>query len=72
MNPLYNQMNRNNPMTMLNDIKSNPAQFLAKRGVNVPNGMNDPNEIISHLMRTGRVSQNQYNQAVNMAQMFMK
>ena len=72
MNPLYNQMNRNNPMSMLNDIKSNPAQFLAKRGINIPSGINNPNDIISHLMKTGTVSQDTYNRAVNMAITFMK
>jgi len=72
MNPLYQQMSQNNPMTMLNQIKSNPAQFLATRGVNIPNGMNNPNDILSHLMSTGKVSQGQYNKAVNMAQMFMR
>ena len=72
MNPLYQQMSQNNPMTMLNQIKSNPAQFLATRGVNIPNGMNNPNDILSHLMSTGKVSQGQYNKAVSMAQMLMR
>jgi len=71
MNPLYQTMNQSNPMAMLGEIKNNPAQFLAKRGVNIPQGMNNPNDIISHLMSTGRVSQGQYNKAVSMAQMFM-
>ena len=72
MKPLYQQMNQNNPMSMINDIKNNPAQFLASRGVNIPNGMNNPNEILNHLMSTGKVSQGQYNKAVSMAQMLMK
>ena len=72
MNPLYQQMSQSNPMTMLNQIKSNPVQFLATRGVNIPNGMNNPNDILSHLMSTGKVSQGQYNKAVSMAQMLMR
>lgn len=71
MNPLYQKLNQNNPINMLNDIKNNPAQFLATRGVNIPNGMNNPNDILTHLMNTGKVSQGRYNQAVNMAQMLM-
>jgi hypothetical protein len=71
MNPLYQQMNRNNPMTMVNQIKNNPAQFLSQRGVNIPQNMNNPNDILNHLMSTGKVSQGRYNQAVNMAQMLM-
>lgn len=71
MNPLYQQMNRNNPMTMVNQIKNNPAQFLSQRGVNIPQNMNNPNDILTHLMNTGKVSQGRYNQAVSMAQMLM-
>ena len=62
----------NNPMQMLNQLKQNPMQFLGQ--LNVPqNIMNDPNAIIQHLMNNGKISQEQYNQAVNMAkQMGMK
>lgn len=72
MNPLYQSMNQNNPMSMLNEIKANPVQFLATRGVNIPSGMNNPNDILNHLMRTGKVSQAQYNAVANIAQMMMK
>lgn len=71
MNPLYQKMNQNNPLNMVHEIKNNPAQFLATRGVNIPNGMNNPNDILNHLMSTGKVSQGRYNQAVSMAQMLM-
>ena len=62
----------NNPMQMLNQIKNNPMQFLGQ--LNIPqNIMNDPNAIIQHLMNNGKITQEQYNQAVNMAkQMGMK
>ena len=72
MNPLFQTMNQNNPLTMVNQIRQNPVQFLAQRGVNIPQGMNDPNEILQHLMRTGRVSQDQDNKAAQAAQMFNK
>lgn len=71
MNPLYQSMNQNNLLNMSNEIKSNPTQFLAKMGVNIPNGMNNPNDILAYLMNTGKVSQGRYNQAVSMAQMLM-
>lgn len=71
MNPLY-QMNQNNPIAMISEIKNNPMQFLSKRGVNIPMGMNNSDEIISHLMSTGRVSQDAYNKAAHMAQMLMR
>lgn len=57
---------------MLNQIKSNPVAFLTQKGLNVPEGMNNPNDIIQHLMKTGQVSQAQYNKAMSMAQMFNK
>jgi len=64
-------MNQKNPqMQMLNQIKSNPVAFLSQRGVNIPQGMNDSNDIINYLMKTGKISQAQYNAAVSKAQMF--
>lgn len=56
-----------NPMQltqMMQQLKSNPAQFLGTMdGVN----MQDPNAIIQNLMNNGKVTQQQYNQAVNIA-----
>ena len=57
---------------MLNQIKANPVAFLTQKGLNVPQGMNNPNDIIQHLMRTGQLTQERYNAAVNKAQMFNK
>lgn len=57
MNPLYQQMNKNNGingfMSSLNQLKQ------TFKG--------DPNQKIQELLNSGRVSQAQYNQAVNMA-----
>lgn len=64
----------NNPMQMISQIRQNPIQFLASKGLNIPKNIaNDPNAIIQHLMNSGKVSQEQYNQAIKMAeQMGMK
>lgn len=67
-NPFYNAlagggMNFGN---MLQQLKSNPAQFLAQKGINIPQGMTDPNAILQHLVSSGRVSQNQINAAFQM------
>ena len=59
-----------NLMGMVTNLRNNPAQFLASRGVQIPKDMTDPNEIIGYLMRTGKVSQDQYDRAVKMAQQF--
>lgn len=59
-----------NPMQMVQQLRSNPMQFLRQSGYNVPNNLSDPNAIIQHLMNSGQVSQMQYNRARQMAQMF--
>lgn len=49
-------------MQILPQFKANPAQFLGQLpGVN----MQDPNAIIQHLMNSGKVNQQQYNNVVN-------
>lgn len=58
----------NNPMAILQQLRSNPLGFLRQRGFNVPDNITDPNAIIQHLMNSGQISQNQYEQARQMAQ----
>ena len=59
----------NNPFQMINQIKQNPIGFIMQRGLNVPQNIaNDPNKIIQHLMNTGQISQEQYNQVIKQAQ----
>ena len=52
-------------MNMYQQIRSNPAQVLSQR-FNIPQGMNNPNDIIQHLLNTNQVSQAQVNNAMNM------
>lgn len=67
-NNLFNTLSRSYPsqpnfMQMLNQLKSNPMQFLAQRKFNLPqNFQGGPQEIIQHLVNTGQVSQEQINQ----------
>lgn len=58
-----------NIMQMVNQIKQNPARMLQQR-FNVPQNLNDPNQIIQHLINTGQVSQAQVNNAMQMRPMF--
>ena len=63
-------------MNMYNQMRSNPMAVLSQR-FNIPANMQDPNEIIQHLLNTGQVSQAQVNQAMQMRnnpafQQFMK
>ena len=61
-----------NPMQMIQQLQANPIQFLQRAGFNVPNNINSPNDIIQHLMSSGQVSQDAYNKARQMAEMFKK
>lgn len=59
-----------NLMQMVANLRNNPTQFLASRGVNIPKDMTNPDEIIAYLMKSGKVTQEQYDRAVKMAQQF--
>lgn len=57
---------------LLQQLKSNPLQFLMQRRMNLPQNisLNDPQAILNHLVQTGQVSQQQINNAYQMAQKF--
>lgn len=44
---------------------ANPMQMLAKR-FNIPQNINNPNDIVQHLLNTGQVSQEQVNRVMGM------
>ena len=66
-------MINNNILGMLQQLQSNPMAMLSQK-FKIPQDldMNDPNAIIQHLMNTGQVSQQAYNNARNMAMNFRK
>ena len=55
----------NNIMQMVNQFKQNPMAMLSQR-YNIPQNLNNPNEIIQYLLNTGQVSQSQVNNAMQM------
>lgn len=64
---LFDQLGQQQyPMQMLQQIRQNPAAILQKAGLNIPAGMTDPQQIIQHLMQSGQVSQQRYQQAMQM------
>lgn len=68
--------NINDLMSMYQQMKGNPVQFLSQR-FNIPPDASDPNAIIQHLLNSGQVSQEQVNRVMNlrnnpMIQMLMK
>ena len=56
----------NGIMGMLQQFKANPMQFLVQRRLNIPQGINDPNAIMNHLLATGQITQQQVNNAYQM------
>ena len=54
-----------NIQEMANRFMQNPMAMLSQR-YNIPQGINEPNQIIQHLLNTGQVSQSQVNNAMQM------
>lgn len=69
-NPLM--ANGMNVMQQLQQLRANPMQFLRQAGYNVPGNLGDPNQIIQHLMNSGQVTQQRYDQARQMAAQFRR
>lgn len=71
-NPLFGSMINglsSNIMNMLPQIKQNPMNVLQQAGLNIPANLNNPNEILNHLIQSGQVNQQQLDYAQKMAQM---
>ncbi len=63
---IFNQLGQQNPMQMMQQLRQDPVGMLQRAGLNVPAGMSDPQQIIQHLMQSGQVSQQRYQQALQM------
>jgi vancomycin permeability regulator SanA len=51
---------------MFNGLMSflkNPFQAFASKGINIPNNLNNADDVINYLLQSGKISQEQYNQA---------
>ena len=59
-----------NPMQMVQQVKSDPAAFLKQQGFNIPQNVNihDPNAIINSLMQSGQIQNGRYQWAMRMLQ----
>jgi len=59
--------NLNDMMNMYQQMRGNPQQFLGRK-FNLPQNinLNDPSAITQHLLNTGQITQEQYNNANNM------
>jgi hypothetical protein len=53
-------------MQMLNKIKNDPMSILSQYGI-PQNIANNPEKVTQYLMKNGKITQNQYNDAVQQA-----
>lgn len=63
--------NMKDMMNLYQQLRQNPLQMLQKR-FNIPQNLNmqNPNDIIQHLLNTGQITQDQVNQAMSMRKQF--
>lgn len=54
-----------NMLQMISQFRQNPMQILSSR-YNIPQNINQPQDIVQHLLNTGQVSQQQVNTAMQM------
>ena len=59
-----------NPMQMLSQLRSDPGGMLRQAGYTVPDGMNNPQDIVNHLLNSGQVNNSRLSMAQQMAKMF--
>jgi hypothetical protein len=77
-NPIYEALNGSAPSPIvnmqnaLNQLRSNPVAMLRQAGLNVPDGMNNPQQIIGHLLQSGQINQSKLTQAQQMAAKFRR
>lgn len=74
MNPLFNLLGgmqkMNGLQSAMSQLRADPAGVLDKAGFKIPAGMNDPQQIINHLMQSGQINQSRLAQAQQIAQQY--
>lgn len=64
------QQAANNPVNQLNEMRNNPIQYLASKGLNIPQQYaNDPKGAVQYLMNNGQMNQGTLNNLMQRAQM---
>lgn len=73
----FNQLGRQpqpqqgfNPMQKLQELRQNPASVLSQAGYTIPEGMNNPQQIIGHLLQSGQVNNSRLAMVQQMASRF--
>ena len=74
MNSLYDTLGKptptKNPMELMGQFRQNPIGILQQLGYNIPQGMNDPQLIVQHLVSSGQVMPAQMQRIQQMASRF--
>ena len=65
---MFDALGNQNQQPPIQQIKSNPAEFLKKAGYSVPAGvdMNNPQSIINGLVQTGQIGNGRFQQVMRM------
>lgn len=72
-NSIFEALNGRNQPSMMNlqnalaQIKQNPMALLRQAGLNIPDGMTNPQNIINHLLQSGQLNNSRLAQAQQMA-----
>lgn len=59
------------PQDAFTQLRNDPVGTLRKAGLNVPDGMNDAQQIVQHLLQSGQLPQGRLQQAMQMAGQMM-
>lgn len=54
------------PRQGFRQMQQNPGSFFGRLGLNIPEGMNDAQQIIDHLRSSGQIPSNVYNAAMQL------
>lgn len=55
-----------NPQQAFSQLQANPVSILKQIGLNIPDGMNNPQQMVQHLLQSGQVPQSRFAQAMQM------
>ena len=68
MNPFMvtRPQDQKNPMELMQQLRQNPSAFLKQSGYNVPENLNNPQQIINHLLSSGQVTNARLQGLMNM------
>ena len=68
MSDIFNSLKQQNPVDMVQQLKSDPAAFLQSRGLQIPQGVDvhNPQSLINGLMRSGQIGNERFRQVMQM------